>query len=85
MIGTLSLVAAFALGFLHFPIWWIVPLAILNNFIGMHTPPERMTAIKEMGVGNWRFFVTNLPLIALFTVLVYGLGYVIGYLWSVAF
>ena len=80
MLGTLSLVAAGVLGFLNVKVWWIVPLIILNNFIGMHTPPERMERLREMGASYWGFFFTNIPLIALLTAAIYGAGYGIGLL-----
>ncbi len=80
MLGTLSLGAAAALGFFHVPVWWIAPLMILNNFIGMHAPPERMERLREMGASYWGFFFANLPLISLLTGAVYGVGYLAGLL-----
>jgi len=80
MLGTLTLGATAALGFFHMPFWSILPLVLVNNFIGIHTPPQRLLRLREMGVSYWSFFVKNLPLIAALTSAVYGLGYAIGWL-----
>jgi len=78
MIANASLIALMVFGFKHLPVWWIIPLIILNNFIGMHTPPERMQYLKEMGASYWGFFFTNLPLMTIFGIVLYGAGYGIG-------
>lgn len=80
MLGTASLIATGVLGYMHAPIWAIGPLVIVNNFIAMHTPPNRLARLREMGVGYWRFFLTNIPLIALLTAAIYGVGYGVGLL-----
>ena len=78
MLGTATLVATGVLGFYHAPIWAIIPIAIVNNFIGMHSPPERLDRLRDMGVSYWSFFLSNLPLIAIFTIAIYGTGYGVG-------
>jgi hypothetical protein len=75
MIATLSLVTALIFGLLQLPFWFVLPLAVISNFIGMHTPPERIERLREMGVGYWSFFFTNFPLIACISFGFYGVGY----------
>jgi hypothetical protein len=41
----------------------------------MHTPPERIERLREMGVDYWSFFFTNFPLIAGISFGFYGVGY----------
>lgn len=77
MIGTVLIGAAFLLGFWEVPMWWIVPVALASNFVGIHTPPERVQMLRERGVSYWRFFFSNLPLISLVTAAFYGGGYVL--------
>ena len=78
MLGTIVLILAAILGFFQIPAWFVIPVVIANNFIGMHTPVDRMSRVKEMGVSYWRFFFTNIPLVAVLTFLIYGIGFGVG-------
>ncbi len=75
MLGTVTIIALLALGFNQAPAYFVLPLAIVNNFIGIHTPRRRWLDMKHIGVSYWRFFFTNFPLIALLSFLLYGIGY----------
>jgi hypothetical protein len=75
VIGTLSLIALIALGFMQYSTWFAVPLAVVNTFIGMHTPPERVERLREMGESYWGSLLSSLPLQALLAAVLYGLGF----------
>jgi len=75
MIGAGILVLTVILGYSHVSMWSLLPIAVINNFIGMYLPRNRMNVVDGAGVGYWRVFLTNLPLISILTLAVYGLGY----------
>ena len=75
MLGTVTLIALLALGFNQVPAYFVLPLAVVVNLIGMHTPRTRWLNVKEMGMSYPHFFLSCLPLNAAFSFLLYGIGY----------
>ena len=48
----------------------------------MYTPPDRLFALREMGVSLVTFFFQSFPLHLIFAALVFGIGYGVGFLFS---
>lgn len=76
MLGTLTLMALVVLGYIEFPAWILVPVAVVNAFIGLHFPAEKAETLKARNA-YWSVFFQSLPLQAILATLVYGLGYAI--------
>lgn len=74
MLGTVSLAALVALGFLQYPWWVIAPFGIVNSFIGLHFPAGKAQMLRERGQ-YWQVFLSSLPLQFVFAAIVFGLGY----------
>ena len=80
MLGTISLIVLFIIGFLHAPVWLIAQFAFLNAVIGLYTPPDRIAQLKEAGSTPLKFIIGALPLHLVLAAVVFGIGYGIGLL-----
>ena len=79
MFATLSIIALVALGFIAAPFWVVVPFALLNGYIGLHFPAGKAQTLRERGQ-FWQVWATSLPIQALLALVIFGIGYAIGYL-----
>lgn len=80
-LGTVSLVALVAIGAYEQSAWFIVPIAILNTFIGLHYPVEKAAIAKAQGL-YIRVLIGSFPLQLGFAALLYGIGRGIGWYFS---
>ena len=78
MLGTISLIVCIILGALRIPIWWIMPIAIANGFIGLHFPQGKATALIARGQ-YWQTYLYSFPLQAVLAAVLYGVGYLISF------
>jgi hypothetical protein len=81
MLGTISLIALFVLGFMAMPWWLVVPFAVINTFIGAHFPAGKAQMFQERGQ-YWQLVLSSLPLQAVFAAIVFGIGYGVGLLFA---
>ena len=81
MLGTASLIALIVVGFLGYPIWIVVPFAVINAFLGLHFPPGKAQAIRERGQ-YWQLWLMSLPLQAILAAIFFGIGFGIGQLFG---
>lgn len=79
LLALASLIGLVFLGVYEIQIWWVVPFACLNSFIGMHFPPEKAHIAIEKGVYT-KILVTSFPLQAVFACVLYGIGRLIGWM-----
>lgn len=77
MLGTLSLIALFALGLWQYSFLVLFPFSVVNGFIGLHFPEGKAAVLAERGQ-YWSSFLFSLPLQLLFCSIVFGIGYGIG-------
>lgn len=73
-LGSVTLLALVVLGYLSLSYFWIVPLAVINTFIGMHFPSGKANLAKSRGL-YFRSLISSFPLQLLFAAVFYGLGY----------
>lgn len=78
-LGTPLLIGLFVLGFLEKPLWWVLIATPIYAFVGLHHPPEKAQAARERGF-YWRIYFGSLPLMTLFCLFVFGIGYFIGWI-----
>jgi hypothetical protein len=76
-LGTPVLILLTVLGFRGANIGWVFALAVINAFIGLHTPNSRALVAIQQGV-YLKLLITSYPLQLLFAFLVYGLGALLG-------
>ena len=74
MLGTVTLIALLGLGYISFSLWILVPAAIINGFIGLHSRPGKASMLQSRNM-YWRAFFQSLPLQAILAAIVYGMGY----------
>lgn len=70
------------LGIAHTPLWTVIPVALVNNAIGLNTPPGRLQETLASGISYLRLFSVNLPLMGALTFAIYGVGYGLALLFS---
>lgn len=80
-LGTVSLVALVAIGAYEQSAWLIVPIAIVNTFMGMHYPAEKAAIAKARGF-YFRVLIGSFPIQLGFAALLYGIGRGIGWFFS---
>jgi hypothetical protein len=80
-LGTVSLVSLVAIGAYALPAWLIIPMAVANTFIGMHFPAEKAAMARAGGVYT-RILLSSFPLQLAFAALCYGIGWGMGWLFS---
>jgi hypothetical protein len=78
-LGTASLVGLVIIGAYALPIWLLIPLIIMNTFIGMHFPAEKAQMAKERGY-IYRVLLSSIPLQLAVAAACYGIGRGIGWL-----
>lgn len=83
MLGTVTLIAGIAIGLGQMPLWLVLPLGVVNAFIGVHHPAGRAASLRARGM-YWRVFAFSLPVQIAFIALLYGLGYGIAWLVGMA-
>ena len=74
MLGTIALIVILIAGYLELSFWCLVPAAIINAFLGLHFPHGKAQFLQAQGQ-YWRTYFASLPLQALFTAAVFGVGY----------
>lgn len=79
MLGTISLIALFTMGFFHFSVIILIPFVIVNMFLGLHFPPGKAEMLQERGT-YWSVAIGSAPLQAILAAVIYGIGYLCGYL-----
>ena len=78
-LGTFSLVGLVVVGAHALTAWLVIPLAVMNTFIGMHFPAERAQMAKERGTYS-QALLLSFPLQLVFAAAFYGIGQGLGWL-----
>lgn len=83
-LGAISLIALAVLGFNQVNLFIIIPFAVVNAFVGLHYPPGKAEMLKARHgeVGYLKTLIGTVPIQGLFALVVYGGGYLVGFLFS---
>lgn len=77
MIATVSLIVCVLLGYAGGTMLWLIPISILNGFLGLHFPPGKAAILAGRGE-YWATYFYSLPLQCVLAAGLYGLGKLIS-------
>lgn len=77
MLGTISLIALFVTGFMHYSWLLLIFFTVLNSFLGVHFPQGKAQMLAARGE-YWKTILVSAPLQFILAALIFGLGYGCG-------